>query len=309
MTREQAGLLLCLLSAAAFSTSTLFGRVALEDGAGVVTILALRYLGASPLFWGIVGIAGQPLPSLPAAARVLGLGATLVALQAILFYAALARLDAGLVTLLLYTFPAMVAVGAVAIGREQPSRRKAVAVLVASAGVVLVLVGNAHAESDILGITLALASALSCAGWVLLSDRVLTGMPSLVVSALISTGAAITLCLVGLAMGVIQFGFGTPGWAAIVATILVSTVLAISTSLAGLVRVGPTVTSILLTAEVPLAVTWAILFLGEGLEQLQVVGGVLVIAAVILLQAGTIRWPARVRAGEALRDTQTGLTG
>src|SRR5215213_11990668 len=108
MTREQTGLLLCLLSAAAFSTSTLFGRVALDDGAGVVTILALRYAGASPLFWGIVGLAGQPLPSLPAAARVLGLGATLVALQAILFYAALARLDAGLVTLLLYTFPTMV---------------------------------------------------------------------------------------------------------------------------------------------------------------------------------------------------------
>jgi drug/metabolite transporter (DMT)-like permease len=224
---------------------------------------------------------------------VIGLGATLVALQAILFYAALARLDAGLVTLLLYTFPTMVAVGAVAIGREQPGRRKAAAVLVASVGVVLVLLGNAHLDTDVVGIALALASALACAGWILLSDRVLAGLPSLVVSALLSTGSAITICLVGLMMGAIQFGFGTPAWAAIVATILVSTVLAISTSLAGLARVGPTVTSILLSAEVPFAVTWATILLGERLEQIQVVGGILVVAAVILLQAGTIRWPAR----------------
>jgi drug/metabolite transporter (DMT)-like permease len=307
MTREQTGLLLCLLSAAAFSTSTLFGRVALDDGAGVVTILALRYAGASPLFWGIVGLAGQPLPSWPAAARVLGLGATLVALQAILFYAALARLDAGLVTLLLYTFPTMVAIGAVAIGREQPSSRKAAAVLVATVGVVLVLVGNAHADTDLVGIALGLASALSCASWVLLSDRVLAGMPSLVVSALISTGAATTLCLVGLAMGALQFSFGPAGWAAILATILVSTVLAISTSLAGLARVGPTVTSILLTMEVPLAVTWATLLLGERLEPVQVGGGVLVVAAVILLQAGTIRWPARSLADEAPRVSSEAL--
>lgn len=301
MTREQTGLLLCLLSAAAFSTSTLFGRVALDDGAGVITILALRYLGASPIFWAIVKIAGQPLPSSTAAARVIGLGATLVALQAILFYVALDRLDAGLVTLLLYTFPTLVAIGAVVIGREQPSRRKALAVLVASVGVVLVLVGDAHVDTDVIGIALALASAVACAGWVLLSDRVLVGMPSLVVSALISTGAALTLCLVGLAMGAIQFGFGAPGWAAILATILVSTVLAISTSLAGMARVGPTITSILLTAEVPLAVTWATVLLGERLERIQVVGGILVVAAVILLQAGTIRWPARTRAAEPPR--------
>lgn len=77
---------------------------------------------------------------------------------------------------------------------------------------------------------------------------------------------------------------------------MIATVLAISTSLAGMVRVGPTVCSVLLTAEVPLAVTWATLLLGERLEPVQLLGGVLVVAAVLLLQAGTIRWPAWVQA-------------
>jgi drug/metabolite transporter (DMT)-like permease len=292
MSRERGGVLLCLLSAAAFSSSTIFGRIALEDGVGVLTLLALRYGGAVVLFWGLVAVARQPLPSREAALRVLALGAVLLAGQAALFYSALARLDAGLCVLLLYTFPAIVAVAAVAIGRERPSLRKAGAVLVATIGTAFVLLGDAQLRGDGLGIALGLASAVAAAAWVLVSDRLLQGIPSLVVSALVSTGAATALWVVGLATSAIDLTFGPVGWGAIVGTILISTVLAISTSMAGIARVGPTIASVLLTAEVPLAVTWATLLLGERLQLVQVVGGVLVVAAVLLLQAGRIRRPA-----------------
>jgi drug/metabolite transporter (DMT)-like permease len=126
-------------------------------------------------------------------------------------------------------------------------------------------------------------------------------MPSLVVSALVSTGAALALWVVGLALGAIDLSIGATGWGAILGTILISTVLAISTSMAGMARVGPTVTSILLTAEVPLAVTWAILLLGERLHVVQAVGGVLVVMAVLLLQANSFRWPAWVTTRAATR--------
>lgn len=292
MNPERVGVLLCLLSAAAFSSSTIFGRIALQDGVNVMTLLALRYGGAVFLFWGLVYLARQRLPNGEAMLRILGLGAVLLAGQAALFYSALERLDAGLTVLLLYTFPAMVAVGAVVIGREPPSRRKAGAVLVATLGAGLVLLGDAHLRGDGLGVTLGLASALTAAAWVLVSDRVLQGVSSLVVSALVSTGAALALWAVGLALGAIELSIGPVGWGAIVGTILISTVLAISTSMAGIVRVGPTVTSVLLTAEVPLAVTWATLLLGEELQRVQVLGGILIVAAVLLLQAGSIRRPA-----------------
>ena len=292
MSRERVGVLLCLLSAAAFSSSTTFGRIALADGVDVLTLLALRYGGAVLVFWGLVGLARQPLPAFGAVLRVLALGAVLLAGQAALFYSALERLDAGLTVLLLYTFPAMVAVGAVAIGRERPSRQKAGAVVVASLGTGLVLLGDAHLRGDGLGIALGLASALAAAAWVLVSDRVLQGVPSLVVSALVSTGAALTLWAVGLAGGAIELAIGPVGWGAILGTVLISTVLAISTSMAGIARVGPTVASVLMTAEVPLAVTWAILLLGEQLQVIQAIGGVLIVAAVLLLQAGQIRRPA-----------------
>jgi drug/metabolite transporter (DMT)-like permease len=292
MSRERAGLLFCLISAAAFSTSNIFGRVALEDGAGVLTILALRYGGAATIFWGLVAANRQPLPAFGPAAPVFGLGALVLALQVALIYAALTRLNAGLVTILLYTFPAVVAVAAIVLGRERASRRKLGAVAAATIGIVLVLAGDAELRPDWIGITLALASAVLAAGWVLASDRLLQGFPPLTVSALIATGAATSLWLVGLASGAIDFDFGPSAWAAIVGTILITTVVANWTILAGMARVGPTVASILLTAEVPMGVTWATLLLGEGLKPLQIVGGALVVLAVVLLQLTTIRWPA-----------------
>src|SRR4051794_30265530 len=100
MNRERGGGLLCLLSAAAFSSSTIFGRLALDDDAGVLSILPLPCGGAVPLFWALVRLTRQPLPSRSVAVQAVILGAVVVAPQALLIYSALTLLDAGLVTVL-----------------------------------------------------------------------------------------------------------------------------------------------------------------------------------------------------------------
>jgi drug/metabolite transporter (DMT)-like permease len=267
----------------------------------VTTILVLRYVAAAPLFWLLVRLSGQALPAPTAGLRAFVLGAVVVAPQAILIYMALARLTAGLVVLLLYTFPAMVAVGAVVTGRERVSWRKASAVVVAIVGTALAMLGDGQIQANGVGVAFALGSAFCCALWILIGDRILQGMPAMTVSALISTGAAVTLCVIGGVSNAVELSFGPAGWVAVVGTIVFSTVVAFATSLAGMARVGPTVASILLTAEVPLAVSWSILFLGEQLQPMQVVGGALVVAAVLLLQVSTIRWPARLMARYAPR--------
>ena len=62
------------------------------------------------------------------------------------------RLDASLLSLLLYTFPAMVTVAAIALGRERASRRKTGALVLASGGLVLVLAGAGAGALDPLGV-------------------------------------------------------------------------------------------------------------------------------------------------------------
>ena len=72
------------------------------------------------------------------------------------------------------------------------------------------------------------------------------------------------------------------GWGAVVAIALISTVLPIVTFFAGLERVGPSKASTLSTLEPVVSVGLAILVLGEALNPFQILGGGLILAAVLV---------------------------
>ena len=88
--------------------------------------------------------------------------------------------------------------------------------------------------------------------------------------------------------GVVNGSLALPGgsaWLWVVAIALISTVLPVSTFLLGLERVGAPTASIVSTVEPLLTVSLAVLLLGETLGPAQVLGGALVIGAVIALQS------------------------
>ena len=72
---------------------------------------------------------------------------------------------------------------------------------------------------------------------------------------------------------------------------LLSTVIAIITFFAGLERVGPTNASVLSTFEPVTTVILAFLFLGEEIGPMRVVGGILILVAVILLAKSGFKKP------------------
>ena len=107
-----------------------FGKLAYDEGATVGTLLAVRFALAAALFWALVagGRRAREVRALRPPRRrrsALALGACGYALQAGCYFAALERIDASLLSLLLYTFPAIVAVAAVALGRERLDARRA----------------------------------------------------------------------------------------------------------------------------------------------------------------------------------------
>src|SRR5919106_1466405 len=125
---RSSGTLMCLGSGAAFGTMAIFGKLAYGEGATVGTLLAVRFALAAAVFWALV-LAGGAMPEVRAlrgrdVAVGLALGACGYSLQAGCYFAALERIDASLLSLLLYTFPAIVAVAAVALGRERLSGRR-----------------------------------------------------------------------------------------------------------------------------------------------------------------------------------------
>ena len=78
-------------------------------------------------------------------------------------------------------------------------------------------------------------------------------------------------------------GIALEGWAGILYLGVVCTALALFVYLVGLKRVGATTSSILLTAEVLFAIILSILFLSEQITAPLLLGGLLVLLAIILV--------------------------
>jgi drug/metabolite transporter (DMT)-like permease len=81
------------------------------------------------------------------------------------------------------------------------------------------------------------------------------------------------------------------GWAVGVGIALIPTMIAISLFLAGLPRVGAARAALLSTWEPVVTVFLAVVVLGDRLSLVQVLGGVLVIVAVIVVQAAHLWRP------------------
>ena len=290
------GTLLCVGSAAAFGAMAVLGKLAYDEGATVGTLLAVRFALAAALFWGLVlagGEAGELRRLAPRdIAIALALGACGYAAQAGCFFAALERIDASLLSLLLYTFPAMVAVAAIALGRERADARRLGALGLASAGLVLVLASAKPGALDALGAALAVSAAVVYTTYILVSQGVAGRIRPTLLSALVCSGAAVTLTLGSTLLGDLRPGEVTlAGWGWLAGIAVVSTVAAVSLFFAGLKRVGPTTASVLSTVEPVVTVVLAFLVFGELLGALQLLGGALVIAAVLVLASQRPREP------------------
>jgi drug/metabolite transporter (DMT)-like permease len=280
------GALFCLASAAAFGAMGVFGKLAYSEGATVGTLLATRFVLAAALFWLVVIRVGGARDLRALSRRdvsiALALGAVGYGAQAGGYFAALERLDASLLSLLVYTFPAIVAVTAVVIGRERASRRAAIALVLASTGLVLVLAGAAAGALDPLGTALGLTAAVIYSAYILSSEGVAARIGPVALSTLVCTGAAATLTLGGIAGGQLDLGGVSAagyGWLAGIA--VVSTVGAVGLFFAGLQRVGPTAASILSTLEPVVTVGLAFAVFGESLGPAQLAGASLVLVGCV----------------------------
>jgi drug/metabolite transporter (DMT)-like permease len=279
------GALLCLLSAAAFGTLGIFGKLASEAGANTATTLLVRFALAGLVFAAILRVTGRwERLSRRVVLTGLGLGAFGYSLQSALFFAAIERLDVSMVALLLYTYPAFVTLAAIGLGRAAPSLRTGVALTVASAGLVLVLLAGGGGGFEAVGALLALGASLTYTTYILVSDGVIADVDPFALALLVLTGASASFTVGGLATGSLDFALPGEAWLWLVLIALVSTVVAVSAFFAGLRRVGPSEAAILSTFEPPVTVVLAFLILGERLTAPQLAGGALVLAAVVMLQ-------------------------
>jgi drug/metabolite transporter (DMT)-like permease len=86
----------------------------------------------------------------------------------------------------------------------------------------------------------------------------------------------------------VQLPASSNGWLGIAGIVLIATVIPVVTFLAGLERIGPTNASMLSTLEPVITVLLAAWLFGERLKPVVMLGGVLILVAVILLTRGEL---------------------
>ncbi|MDR3685183.1 MAG: DMT family transporter [Geothrix sp.] len=269
-----------LASALCFGSMAIFARMAYASGVDIPTLLLLRFSIASVLMWGVLFSKGMKLPGGRGLALLVAMGAVGYAGQAFSYFSALTYASAGLVALLLYTYPAIVALLSRLVFKHPFTGTQITALAVALAGTVFII-GKAG-DGKPLGIFFGLLAALIYSVYILAGSRFPKEVTPTASTAVITSSAALTYAAV-----VAVKGFHPPatgqGWVAVLAIAVICTVLAILFFFEGLERVGPVRASVFSTVEPVFTVLLAAAVLGEKVTLTRALGGALIVGAVVLL--------------------------
>jgi len=274
--------LLVLISTLGFSIYPLLGKMVFAGGAGLSTVLFVRFTIAALFFWAItIWREGFPRLTLKTWLVLWGMGGVGYSMMAGLYISSVRFIPASLAALLLYAYPVIVTVIAVLTKQEKFSIFKLAGLLLSTFGLVLVL-GLALQGINSFGVILALGAAFVYAIYILIGNKVLETTTPLISSTIISTSAAFTYGIIGLPIGGATWNLSWGTWMGIAGIVFFATIVAMLTFFQGIKRIGATSASIISTMEPVMTVILAVMLFNEHLTLLQAVGGIFVVMGGIL---------------------------
>lgn len=289
MTRDQRyGALFILLSAVGYALFPIFSRQVLDAGMQPPDIALIRFALAVPLLWLLATLRRSDSLGAPARwLKVLALGPVITA-AALLAFFGFQMIPAGVFVLLFYSYPALIALLSLLRG-ERLSALAWLALGLTLLGVVLTIPQDqlrfdGENNNTLIGVILAMLNSVVIVIFFVLSSRWLQGYRDTTrATALTLTGTLIPLIVWNLIDGVV-LPSDPSVWLALIGMAIFSTVLPFAMVQAGLKRLGAARSSILSTAEPLLLLLFEFLIYGATVTGVQLTGGILIVAAVILLQ-------------------------
>jgi drug/metabolite transporter (DMT)-like permease len=279
------GVLAATGSATAFGVTIVTQRQIAKNGLGVTTTLGLRFGIAAVLLLAFLAVRRAPLLPVPGERRwALLLGCVGYAGEAALFYMALQRGSAGAVSLLFYAYPAIVTVLEVVLRLRPPRLLTFGVVALSTVGVTLIVVAGDSVSISAAGVGFALAAATAFSCYMLLSQHLVRRSPPAVVGAHVALGASLALLTVGGVTGSIAVGADD------LPLLLLNgaaTALAFAMLYSALANLAAGAAAVVMTLEAFVAVGLAAVALGERIKPLQLAGGVVVVAAAVVVALGT----------------------
>ncbi len=283
MDEARLGALSVLLSGAGFGTLGVLGVVAGDAGLSIPTVLFLRFGLATVVLWAVLGARGRlRLLRGRLLAVAVALGAGGYATMSGLYFLGLEFMTAGMVGIVLFTYPVFVVVLA-AIFLGEPVGRRRLAALALTLGGVALITGVNPAAADPRGVAVVLVGAVVYAAYITVGRTTLEDVDAPTLTAHVMPAAAATFLGVGLATGSLSAPGGTVAWGAAVGIATLATAVPILAFFVGLSRVDAGPAAILSAAEPVVAVALGAAFLGEPVSAVVAAGGALVVAGVVVV--------------------------
>ena len=289
------GLLIALLSSSVFGLSGSFAKSLMEAGWTPATAVAVRMGGAAAvlLIPALIALHGRWY-QVRQNWKTIGLfGLAGVAGCQFFYFNAVERLSVGVALLLEFLAPVLMVLWIWVRTRRRPGAATIAGAAAAVAGLVLVLDLGGDLRVDPLGILWGLAAAVCLAMYFFITAKQNDTLPPLVLTTGGLLVGAATMFLLGLT-GLLPTGFSTSDvvlagwvtrwWVPLIGLVLLSTVLAYVTGIIAARALGPRVASFVSLTEVLFAVLWAWLLLSELPGPVQLAGGALIVAGLVLVR-------------------------
>jgi drug/metabolite transporter (DMT)-like permease len=294
-------------SLAAIVAATLFGmlgplsRYGAEAGVEGAAFTAWRAILGAAFLAVLITARGSLRPSAAALRDLPRRGRLSLATAAVMgvtlnvsIFTAFGLIPIALALMLFYLYPAGVVVVDLLLGRERLTPSRALALLLSSAGVILVLFGGpggAGPAANPLGIALGIAAAISQVVFITVSRHGYTDVPAptatLVILCASVVGASTIAILAGQLDGLLVPFQSVEPWPALLLAGVAAAGVSSLLFLTAIRSIGGTRTGILMLFEPVVGVILAALLLGEAFTVVQAAGGVLVLVGALVLQVGS----------------------
>ena len=279
-----AGTAWTLLAALGFGAVSTLTTIATDERVALFTVQAWRYVLAAALLVGFVRVRRfARLPRREELAWIVigGGGQTLFVGMAL---SSLRFIPVATLAFLFYTYPSWVTLVQTVRGAEALTARRVLALALSFAGVVLIAGAPGAGGFAWQGVALALGAAAIYGVFIPTLQRMQKTHPVVVTSAYGKIGSAIGFVLLAVGGGTLTGAMTTTAWSAILALAIFSTVLPSVFFLMGLMRLGPVRTAIVSTVEPFLTAVLGSLVLAQAVTPGIVLGGAMIVAAVVILQ-------------------------
>ena len=286
MSQTLKGFLYIAIATCAFGTIPVVAKIAILSGGNETTTLFTRFALVTAFFLIYMRVKGLSWRvSRRQLYALLFLGFVAYSNVALLFFLAMRYITPAIGELILYTYPAMVAVLAFFLLGEKFTKNKVVAIAVAFLGCSLVLWAPVEKIST-LGIVLSFLTGFAYAVYIVGNKKVLEGVHPVVAVAYMGACCMVFFLGYGLITGTLDFYYNPTIIAVILVMAFWSTITGILCFFKGMMILGAVKASVISTFEPVFTIVLSFFLLGHGISLIQMLGGGLILASVLIMQMG-----------------------